>query len=71
MKYVGTEVEVNDLTGNITLINEHVEINTSSIQEYMDDLGYYFLGNYDGLVYTKANFNQNTYRRVFIQEVGD
>lgn len=70
-RYVGTEVLIDDLSGDITLINEHLEINTSSIDDYMNDSGYYFLGFYDGIVYTKANANQHTYQRVFLQEMED
>ena len=71
-RYIGSEVLIDDLSGDIKTIDDHVEINTSSIHRYMKDGGYHFVGFYDdGLVYTKANANQNTYRRVFLQEMED
>ena len=57
--YVGSKVLVDDLNGNRKLLEENLEIKTEDIDDYMNNLGFYFLGEYDNeLIYIKQDFNR-------------
>lgn len=70
--YIATKSLVDDLTGNVITLDDYMKIETESLEQFMENLGFYFLGKYDDdLVYTKQNFNLNEYERMLIREVKD